>query len=198
MAKINIAERMGKVLETISGFKPGIERDVEIECEDTWDADHAIIMLNVMEPDDDFREYFELDKFVHDFATHAAHGAGRGPFRSFNRLVEAIEVEMGRRWKARQDALDLNSEDPNLADLADMKVSDYNPLVIIVGGDNFWDDFPQSECAHDFDGEVECSECGMNGFEHLHDMGVKIDALEKKVRELEQENVALKAQKEVR
>lgn len=68
--KISIKKRMiEKGLDfAANGFLPGVERDVHPEREENWTANYAIFMLDVVEPPDEVRAYFDVSLFLRDFA----------------------------------------------------------------------------------------------------------------------------------
>ena len=70
MAKVNIKERVNELLEKLPEFLRCVEADVRPEAKDEWSADYAIFVVDVMEPDDGVRDYFDVGLLfteMHDF-----------------------------------------------------------------------------------------------------------------------------------
>ena len=70
MAKINIGKRAEEVMAKLPEFLRCIEADIRPEAKEDWRADYAIFLVDVMEPEDGVREYFDVGLLfteMHDF-----------------------------------------------------------------------------------------------------------------------------------
>lgn len=66
--KIDIGKRVREevLIFAREGFAATIGRDVTPECEDEWASDYAIFIVDLVEPDDDVRAYFDSSLFFSD------------------------------------------------------------------------------------------------------------------------------------
>lgn len=57
-------DRMHAVLADLEAGVPGLELDVSEECIESWTHNYAIGLVDITEPDDDQRAFFDLDAAV--------------------------------------------------------------------------------------------------------------------------------------
>ena len=84
MARVDIAVRVEALLEKLPEFLRCVEADVRPEAKDEWSADYAIFVVDVMEPDDGVREYFDVGTLFNDMHAYFAKGLSKKAVRLNN------------------------------------------------------------------------------------------------------------------
>jgi hypothetical protein len=77
VAKVNIKERTNEILENFSSFLRCVEADVRRESEEDWNGDYAIFIVDVVEPEDGMREYFDVGTLFNDMHDFIAKGISK-------------------------------------------------------------------------------------------------------------------------
>src|SRR5580698_10610696 len=109
--KIDCSHRMQTLISELrdTGIR-GLELDVQPECHEEWSIDYAICLVSVIEPEDDHREFFDLDRATDTIVKVAQeqfgdsfkviHGSSkrvvvpRGQFIQVHRLGAGWELEI--------------------------------------------------------------------------------------------------------
>jgi len=80
MARMDIQERMEKVVEALRGMCGPLALDIERECKDDWARDYAIIVVHIAEPDDNLRDSIDIDRVHTNITEMVLKTVGRTAF----------------------------------------------------------------------------------------------------------------------